>query len=104
MASVAASAAKTPSSSWLRKAATVEGNRSERQVEVRVAVGEAGKYRLATAVDHVGGGLTGRPVGRIDGRDAIAIDDQRRVVMDRPRRIGGHNGRVADGDPHARGV
>src|SRR2546429_2806679 len=38
-----------------------------RSVEVRVAVGEAGKYRLATAVDHVGGGLTGRPVGRIDG-------------------------------------
>ncbi len=29
MASVAPSAAKTPSSSWLMKAATVEGNRSE---------------------------------------------------------------------------
>ena len=75
-----------------------------REVQVRVAVREPGEHRLAPAVDHVGARRIGHAVGLVDGGDPVVVDDQRRVVMDRPRGVGADDGRVADGRPHRRGV
>ena len=66
--------------------------------EMGVDVGEARHDELARAVDPLGGGIAGQDLGRLaDRRDAIAIDGDRRVVVDGVAIVdGGDRGVVND--------
>jgi len=73
----------------------VEAARDDRP-HVRVAVDEAGEERLSAPVVLLGPGVGGEDlVGRTDGRDEVALDRERHVVLDG---VGVRDGGVGEHD------